>query len=151
MKIKLIYIGKVGSVFADGITCYLDRLAHYCDVETVSMKEAKKLPPEKTVETEGARILKALEGEHCFVALSEDGQKMPSVEFANWLSVSRTYTSTITFVIGGAFGLSKEVKDKADLVLALSHMTFQHDLAQLVLLEQLYRAMTIMRGENYHK
>jgi 23S rRNA (pseudouridine1915-N3)-methyltransferase len=151
MKIKIIHIGKLSISYKDSVQYYTDRLSHYCELEIVSVKQAKNMPDDKAVEIEGERLLKAIEGEDCIVALSEEGKTLRSVEFANWLSVARTYAGCVTFVIGGAFGLSNEVKQKADLLLSLSLLTFQHDLAQLVLLEQIYRAMTIMRGESYHK
>ncbi len=151
MKIKLYYIGKLDSIFDEAVHNYAERLSHYCEFETIPIKQAKKLPPEKTIEQEGERLLSALENEDCIVALSEEGKHLRSVEFTNWLSVARSYAACVAFVIGGAFGLSDKIKDKADLVLSLSQMTFQHDLAQVVLIEQIYRAMTIMRGENYHK
>lgn len=151
MKVKLYYIGKLGNHYKEPVAFFAERLSHYCDFESISVKQAKNLPPEKTIEEEGDRLLNQLEKEDCVVALSEEGKKYRSVEFANWLSVSRSYTGCVAFVIGGAWGLDDRVKQKADLLLSLSPMTFQHDLAQLVLMEQIYRAMTIIRGENYHK
>ncbi len=151
MKVKLYFIGKVSDNFANPVDYYVERLSHYCEFEAVPIKQAKNLPDEKIIAQEGERLMKAIEGETCIVALSEEGRKLRSVEFANWLSVARSYAGTVAFVIGGAFGLSREVKKRADLILSLSPMTFQHDLAQLVLIEQIYRAMTIMRGESYHK
>ncbi len=151
MKIRLIYIGKLSELLRDPVEHYLRRLKHYCDIETVSIKQSKGSDAKKIIKEEGARIIKTLGEAGCLVALGEEGNMLRSVEFANWLSVARSYSSTITFVIGGAYGLCESVKSRADMVMSLSRMTLQHDLAQLLFLEQLYRAMTIIRGESYHK
>ena len=106
---------------------------------------------ESVMRSEGERLLKAAPPDTLLVACAADGRSMSSDEFARWLGVQRDRARGVTFVIGGAFGLSKEVRSRAGLSLALAPWTLSHELARLVLAEQLYRAATILAGHPYHK
>ena len=140
MKIRLMTVGKIKPGPQQTIASeYIERLGHYLPLEFVTVKSEED-------------ILKRLSPDDFLIVCGERGQEMISTEFAEFIE-ERQIRSTkyLTFVIGPAQGLSEHVKLKADLKLSLSRFTMQHDLAILVLLEQLYRACTIIRGEPYHK
>lgn len=121
---------------AEAIADYETRAARYWPLETREVKE------ERLVETLA---------EIDVVACSEDGARMSSVEFARWLQAARERAKDFAFVIGGAFGLPEALLQRAKSRLSLAPWTLPHEIARLVLAEQLYRAGTIMRGEPYHK
>lgn len=103
------------------------------------------------VAVEGQSLRKALPAGSYIIALSESGTQLSSIEFSRHLSGLTSHgKSRFTFVIGGAFGLSDEVIQKANFVLSLSRMTFTHEMVRAILLEQLYRACTIIKGKTYH-
>ncbi len=128
---------------------YLKRLSS----EKIILKPIKEEKGTKNAEEikqkEGKRILQAVKDDSFLIALSEEGKQMNSIAFADFLKKSTD--KNIVFVIGGAFGLSFEVKKRANLLLSLSPMTFPHELALLFLTEQLYRAWTIHTNRAYHK
>lgn len=106
----------------------------------------------QALEKEGAKIRKALTGNHTLVALDVTGQGMSSPELAAWLEQEATYgRGSVTMLIGGSYGLEPSLLAEADLRLSFSAFTFPHQLMRVILLEQLYRAMKIQRGEAYHK
>ncbi|RKZ31874.1 23S rRNA (pseudouridine(1915)-N(3))-methyltransferase RlmH [bacterium] len=151
MKIRVIHVGKISPLLKEAIELYEKRLSNYETLETIEVRQVKKLPQDKTVKKEGANILAILDDEETVVALTEEGRRFSSIGFAKWLADARIVGQQVSFVIGGAFGLSNDVKLRSDLALSISSMTTQHDIALLVLMEQLYRASTILRGEEYHK
>ncbi len=136
MKLKLVTVGKIPPHFKEAQDYYLKRIRN---LELVELKKGK------TPEEEGKKILPKLKG--FTVVLDEKGRELPSREFASLISKH----PNITFVIGGADGLSEEVKKKGDFLLSLSKMTLQHDVARIVLLEQIFRAQEILRGSPYHR
>ena len=139
-KIKLLAIGKVKkSWIRDGLEVYQKRLPE------LSMVELKDTNPDK----EGELILSQIKGRDRLIALTEAGQCYSSVQFAEL--VSRAESGSLVFAIGSAEGLSQSVKRSAAQCLSLSPMTFPHELARLLLLEQLYRAKSILQGTSYHK
>jgi len=130
---------------------YLKRLGRYSSVTVEEIKGAKGEEKE-AIRKEGEFLLAKLRKGSYIVALTEDGENQNSRQFSKWLEgMGIQGRSDITFVIGGAAGLSKELLDKADGSLSLSPMTFPHQLARLVLIEQIYRAFTLIKGEPYHK
>jgi 23S rRNA (pseudouridine1915-N3)-methyltransferase len=155
MKIHLIFVGK--TVFPEmeaGIQRYLDRLRHYASVEVHVVKPEKigKRADEESVKvTEGQRILKLPAPQDVLIAWDERGRPLDSPSFAALLGRIQESARDLWMVVGGPLGLSEEVRQKANHILALSKMTLPHDLARLVVAEQLYRAFTILRGEPYHK
>ncbi|MCK5833502.1 23S rRNA (pseudouridine(1915)-N(3))-methyltransferase RlmH [bacterium] len=151
MKLKIIIVGKPDEQVASLIAHYSKRIGYYAQFKIVSVKQGKHLPPEATIELESKRLLEKVEAKDFIVALSEEGRKLDSIEFAKKLSNIELDARNVVFLIGGAYGLSVSLKSRADLILSLSKMTFQHDIALTVLSEQVYRAMTILRGEEYHK
>lgn len=158
LGIRVLAVGKTRTRFIDlGIDEYLKRLRPYARTELVILPAAK-VPPrldEKAAaavkEAEGRAILSALSpGEH-LIALSEGGQELTSEEFAAFIQkLALRGESRLAFAVGGTLGLAPEVLAAARTVLSLSRFTFTHELARLVLLEQLYRAFRIIHGEPYH-
>ena len=151
MKLRIVHVGKASSLYRDAIEHYLSRIGHYANIEMLATKQARRLPREAAIEFEGERLISALGPREIAVALSEEGRAMDSVAFARTIAKLELRSRPISLLIGGAYGLSNAVKSRADLVLSLSPMTMQHDVALIVALEQIYRAMTILRGEDYHK
>ena len=128
---------------------YLKRLRNYSDVKFIEVREEKDRNPEIVRRKEGEKILAKAEG-HVAV-LDASGQQFSSEEFAGFLKRKKEENKKISFVVGGAFGLSKDVLDRADAKISLSRMTLQHDICRIFLLEQIYRAFTIMNKGKYHK
>ncbi len=146
MKLKVISIGKDRSgLFAPGVAEYAERLQHYAKTALVELPESKNLG------AEGEATLGKLGDRDVLVALDERGKELSSVELSQWLGKQLQGGKDLAFAIGGDEGLAPSVREKAALVLSLSRMTLPHRLARLVLLEQVYRAFTLVRGEPYHK
>ncbi len=131
---------------------YETRAARYWPIETVEVREesARAQPVEQVKAREGARLLDRLEGMQ-LVICERDGERRTSEEFSQWLQAVRERGRDVAFVIGGAFGLAATVTGAAWQRLSLAPWTLPHELARIVLVEQLYRAGTIVRGEPYHK
>ncbi|MEM1367290.1 MAG: 23S rRNA (pseudouridine(1915)-N(3))-methyltransferase RlmH [Cyanobacteria bacterium P01_H01_bin.15] len=139
-KIKLIAIGKIKKPWIrEGVSIYLKRLPE------LSIAEIKDSTPTK----EGEYILSQLKSKERLIALTEEGQSWSSVKLAQFLKSIDSHT--LVFAIGGAEGFSPQLKQQAFKQLSLSAMTFPHELARLILVEQLYRAKTILQGSHYHK
>ena len=153
MKLRLLCIGKDRSgLYAPAVSEYLQRLQRHLKVELVELPEAKKhAGTPRAKEEEGASLLARIGARDRVVALDERGKEQTSVELARRLQSWMEGGRDLAFVIGGSDGLSAELLSRADERLALSRLTFAHRLARLVLVEQLYRAMKILRGEPYHK
>ena len=146
MKITLVTIGKLKEKFlVDGVNEYLKRLRPFVKFEIREVAE------QKSVAEEGKKILSQVPKENFLCVLDVAGKFLTSEDFAKKISDLRLKgVSDITFVIGGAFGLSDEVKNIADFRLSFSPMTFTHQMARLILVEQIYRAFKINRNEPYH-
>ncbi|UWE03630.1 23S rRNA (pseudouridine(1915)-N(3))-methyltransferase RlmH [Laceyella sacchari] len=159
MKIQLITVGKLKEKYLkQACDEYLKRLTPYAKVEIVEVNEEKAQDPVHEAEValikrkEGERILKALSPDAFLIALAIEGKSLSSPEFAIKLERLGTYgQSHVAFVIGGSYGIAPEVLKRADLLLSFSAMTFPHQLIRIFLLEQIYRAFKIIRGETYHK
>ena len=128
---------------------YLQRLSHFVKCETLEVRDAG---PGETKETEGKRLLEKLNPSSFVCLLDVTGRKLSSHDLAaeveRWQSTS---VKEVSFLIGGADGVSQEVADRADAVLSLSFLTFTHEMARVVLLEQLYRGYSILKGFPYQK
>jgi len=145
MKINLIWVGKTKEQFIrDGIEKYLKLLGHYADIALVEVREEKGSNSAMTIEREGERIMKL---GMPYVLLDERGMDLTSVKFAEYIG---QHAPRINFVLGGAFGVSEKVRAGARGILSLSRMTFTHEMARVFLLEQLYRAFSIMNRKGYH-
>ena len=155
MKVKFICIGKTGKPFLEeGESEYLKRLKHYLPVEKVEiadLKNAKNLTVEQIKEQEGREIISKMQPGDQLILLDENGAQFTSLEFAQFFQQKfNAGGKTIVFVVGGAYGFSAEVYSLATGKISLSKMTFSHQMVRMIFFEQLYRAMTILKGEPYH-
>jgi 23S rRNA (pseudouridine1915-N3)-methyltransferase len=155
MKMGLISVGKLSQPFLrEGVAEYTGRIQRYIAFNSHGLKEAKsgsKADPGAISEQEGERILARVPAAAYLVALDERGRNFGSEELSEFLGRHMLQgTGELLFAIGGAYGLSRAVKERANLLLSLSAMTLTHQMAQLLLLEQLYRGFTILRNEPYH-
>lgn len=157
MTIRLICVGKTkGAYIQEGITDYLRRIRHYNPVEYVELKAEKRrknTPDAEVQQRECERILKVITPQEYVVVLDEYGEQFSSRGFAEFISQCQLHGTIkiLTFVIGGATGFTRTLLQQADKVCSLSTMTFPHQLCRIILLEQVYRAHTILAGEPYHK
>lgn len=159
MNISIITVGKLKEKYLkQGIDEYLKRLSAYAKIEIIEVPDEKA--PEELSETEmlqvkqkeGERILSKIHPDAHVIALAIEGKMKTSEELADGLDKLAIYgKSKVTFVIGGSLGLSSEVLQRANEKLSFSKMTFPHQLMRLILVEQVYRAFRILRGEPYHK
>ena len=157
MPLSLITVGKIAKPFAEAAREYEKRLSRYDKVEVIELPDEKE-PPHlspaaiaQVMDKEGRNILGRVRREDAVVALCIEGQAQTSEQLADTVSRLRMDGRRIVFIIGGSLGLSPEVVARADIRLSLSSMTMPHQLARVVLLEQIYRAFKIISGERYHK
>ena len=154
MKTILIQVGKTANKhFLAGIDDYVGRISHYMPFEVVTipdLRNTKNLSEDQQKTAEGEQILKFLQPTDTVVLLDEHGQEFRSVEFARWLSQKQLTARRLVFVIGGPYGFSQSVYQRANEQLSLSKMTFSHQMIRLTFTEQIYRACTIIKGEPYH-
>ena len=154
MKISLVQIGKTQEPYLkEGINEYQKRLIKYTGFREITipdLKNAKNLSTQEIKTREAQLIMKNCKNDDFIILLDERGLMMSSLEFAGYLTKKFNAGRDIVMIIGGAYGFSKEIYERADDMISLSKMTFSHQLVRLILAEQLYRAMTIMRGDPYH-
>ena len=156
IKIRIIVVDRTRSPFlAEGEAFYLKRLQNYAPVEWIEVKPVrmtKGRPEEEILRLEGQALLCKRGKKDYLVALDRTGRQYGSKEFAGRLeNAAVNAAGGVTFVIGGPLGLSREAMDEADEVLSLSKFTLTHEMSRVLLLEQIYRAFTILKGEKYHK
>ena len=145
--IRLLCIGRLKERhYADAATEYLKRLARYTRTETVELRECTDKNPDVSKSREGKLLIERLKDGTYVVALDRNGRQLSSEEFSCILK-----RPDVTFIVGGPDGLSRDILEKADLVISLSKMTLPHQLARVVLIEQIYRGFTILGGGKYHK
>jgi 23S rRNA (pseudouridine1915-N3)-methyltransferase len=139
VKIKIIAVGKLKKGYImEGVKDYKERISHYANIEIFEIVE-------KSVE-------KFISPKTFNIFLERTGTEISSMEFSDFIKEQLTYSSKdIAFFIGGAEGFDKSIIKKADLKLSFSKMTFPHEVSRLILLEQIYRAFTIINNEKYHK
>jgi 23S rRNA (pseudouridine1915-N3)-methyltransferase len=154
MKINLFFLGKTKEKYlASGIKDYFERLRRYTTVSITILKEKKRACDDnQIVLEEGKQLLSKIEKKAFVVALDPTGSALTSEQLAEKIELweNQAYP-IIIFLIGGPTGLSNEVQERADFILSLSQMTFTHEMARFILLEQLYRAFSIKAGSKYHK
>ncbi|MBK7007372.1 MAG: 23S rRNA (pseudouridine(1915)-N(3))-methyltransferase RlmH [Saprospiraceae bacterium] len=153
MKVVVLCIGKTNeSYLRQGISIYQDRLPHYTSFEYIEMKDVKHPGNTlKLLEMEGKSYLAQVQPDDFLILLDESGKEYTSAAMASYLEKHQiNSTKRLVFAIGGAFGWSDEVKQRANMLLSLSKMTFSHQMIRLFLVEQLYRAYSIIKGEKYH-
>lgn len=155
MKIKIIAIGKTHKSFLmEGENEYIKRIKKYIPIEKVEipdLKNAKKLSQQLIKEKEGKLLISKIEPHSLIVLLDEKGKEFTSMKFSGWIQdkMNRGYKNII-FLIGGAYGFSDEVYTLANEKIALSKMTFSHQMIRMLFTEQIYRAFTILNNEPYH-
>lgn len=155
MKIDLIFAGSESEGWIkQGIEEYLKRLDHYLDITVTYIAlpgKFKTMPIEKQLKEEAKQIIKHIGNCDNVIILDEHGKSMRSVEFAQLMQkIMNSGIRRVIFIIGSAYGFSKELKEKYNKKVSLSKMTFSHQMARLFFVEQLYRSLTILRGESYH-
>jgi 23S rRNA (pseudouridine1915-N3)-methyltransferase len=155
VKITLLLVGKTTDSYLNrAIEEYIKRLTRYAAVEITvlpELKNAKNLSIDLQKEKEGIALLNAMENADEVILLDERGTQYSSVEFASFLEKRQlSSVKRLVFVVGGPYGFSPEMYTRANGQLSLSRMTFSHQMIRLLFVEQLYRAMTIIKGEPYH-
>lgn len=159
MNIKIYAIGKIKEQYLRmGIDEYLQRLKPYCKVEIIEVNDEpindnpNQSEIKKAIDLEGKKVLKLIKPSDYLIGLDLGKKQLKSPEFAEYLNQKFVLGgSTISFVIGGSYGLSDELKNRCNDSISLSEMTFLHQMTRLILLEQIYRAFKINKNEVYHK
>ena len=150
--IKIITVGSIKEKYLkDAIDEYTKRISKYTNIEIIEVKDEGLVEPTKSIQLEEEKILKHINDRDYIITLEIEGKELSSTELAEKLDKIQLEASTITFIIGGSYGLSQNIKDKARLHLSFSKMTFPHQLFRVLLLEQIYRAFKINNNESYHK
>lgn len=155
MKIELAVIGKTSiDYLKQGIDEYIKRLKHYVPFEIKyidDIKNTKNISEDQQKRTEGAKILSLLDKSDFVVLLDEHGKEYTSVQYSSYIQKRMlSGAKKVVFVIGGPYGFSQEVYDRANDKISFSKMTFNHEMIRLIFTEQLYRAYTIINHEPYH-
>jgi 23S rRNA (pseudouridine1915-N3)-methyltransferase len=154
MKTELILVGRtVSKEFTKIIDDYRERITHYMPFNITvipELKNTKNLSEELQKSAEGELILKLLQPTDKVILLDERGREPRSIELASWLEKKQQTARRLVFVIGGPYGFSPAVYQRADEQLSLSRLTFSHQMVRAIFVEQLYRACTIIKGEPYH-
>jgi len=159
MNIKLITVGKLKEKYlTEGIAEYTKRLSRFCKVQVVELidektpQNASEAQNNQIMAREGERIQAKIGSRDYVIVLAIEGKQFPSEEFSQKLeAIAVNGYSDITFIIGGSLGLSKAIKQRANLKMSFGLMTLPHQLMRLVLIEQIYRAFMIQQGSPYHK
>ncbi|KMT21890.1 23S rRNA (pseudouridine(1915)-N(3))-methyltransferase RlmH [Clostridium cylindrosporum] len=159
MNIKIITVGKIKEKFMrDAIDEYAKRLSRYCKLDIVELQDEKtpdnasEKEEDAIKEKEGVKIRGHIKDSDYVIALDLKGKHLTSEEFSEKIeTLGIEGKSSIVFIIGGSLGISAETLKRADYKMAFSKMTFPHQLFRIMLLEQIYRAFRIMKGEPYHK
>lgn len=155
MRIQVMFVGKTtGKLFQEAISNYQQRLTHYVPFaieEVPDLKNTKNLTEEQQKEKEADIVLDRLQPGDVLVLLDERGKEFTSREFSTFLeNKMQAVSKRLVLLIGGPYGFSQRIYDAAQGKISLSKMTFSHQMVRLFLVEQIYRAFTIMRGEPYH-
>lgn len=150
---KILCVGKIKEKFlTDGILEYKKRIDGYSKIDIIEVKEFNTPDVSKNIENEGNEILSKINKDDYVITLEILGKKLDSVAFSKQIeNIMNYHSSKIVFVIGGSNGLSDSVKNRSNFKLSFSDMTFPHQLMRLILIEQIYRALTIINNKEYHK
>ena len=156
MQLRLLSVGKVKKEFIrKGELEFIKRIQKFCPIKIDTVKEEKIIIGKKTyeiIEKEGERLIKKIPQRSWLISMDKSGTLFSSENFAQLISeIMNKSTAYLVFVIGGTLGLSSKIKNRSDTIVSLSKMTFTHEMARLILLEQIYRSFTILKGEHYHK
>ncbi|MGB3948598.1 MAG: 23S rRNA (pseudouridine(1915)-N(3))-methyltransferase RlmH [Bacteroidia bacterium] len=155
MKITLVLNGKTEDEYLiKGVSIYEQRLKHYISFESIvfpALKNTKALSVEQQKQKEGELLLKHIQSSDRLILLDEGGKEYNSVQFSDYLQQQmNSGIKNLVFVVGGPYGFSDEIYKRANGKISLSQMTFSHQMVRLFFVEQLYRAMTILKNEPYH-
>jgi 23S rRNA (pseudouridine1915-N3)-methyltransferase len=155
MQFTVIMIGKTNVSFVqEGVDLFSDRFRHYYQLKFITipdLKERKNLSPNQIKEKEAELIIQNLPKSAIIIVLDEKGKEFRSLDFAAFIQKQlNTGCKEIVIIIGGAYGIAEAIENKANFKISLSQMTFTHQFIRLILVEQLYRAMTILKNEPYH-
>jgi 23S rRNA (pseudouridine1915-N3)-methyltransferase len=154
VKTALILVGKTNDTHLQAIiNDYAERITHYMPFEIIiipELKNTKSLSEEQQKVREGELIMKQLTAQDTVILLDERGKQYRSLDFAKWIEKQQLTARRLVFVIGGPYGFSPAIYDRANGKISLSAMTFSHQLVRTIFTEQLYRACTIIKGEPYH-
>ena len=150
--IKIVCVGKIKeSFYREAIEEYVKRLSKYVDVKIIELPDYGLLDEKSMIKKESMEIENVLNNKDYNVVLDINGKEMDSLEFASKLNDIQISNSNITFIIGGSSGIEEDLKNKCNLRLSFSKLTFPHQLFRIILLEQIYRAYKINNNESYHK
>lgn len=150
--IKMIVVGSIKEQYLkDAIEEYKKRISKYTNIEIIEVKDEGLVEETKAMKLEEEKIMRHIGDRDYLISLEIEGKQFTSPEFAEKINNILIENSNITFVIGGSYGLTNELKSKAKLHLSFSKMTFPHQLFRVLLLEQIYRAYKINNNESYHK
>ena len=150
--IKIITVGNIKEKYLkEAIAEYKKRITRYTSIEIIEVSDEGLVDKETALKLESKKIKKHLNNKDYIIALEIEGKNYSSEEFANKLDKILIESSTITFIIGGSYGLSNDIKETARMHLSFSRMTFPHQLFRVLLLEQIYRSFKINNNESYHK
>lgn len=154
MKLIILFTGKTSiSYINDGIADYFKRLKFYIKTEIIivpDIKNTRSMPEQEIRKKEGENILNAIPSGSYIILLDKDGKVFSSEELAVFFNKRIIERRDICMIIGGAYGFSEDVYSKADNRMSLSKLTFSHQMVRMILLEQIYRAFSILKGEKYH-
>lgn len=154
MKIKLLVVGKTSNTFIKSlISDYEDRINHFINYEIIeiNLKKNKNISEKEIKKKEGIKILDRIEKKDYVVLFDENGKEYSSVEFSEFIKNKITnFSKKIIFVVGGAYGFSDDIYVRSNSLISLSKMTFSHQMIRIFILEQLYRAFTIINNHPYH-
>lgn len=150
--IKIITVGQLKEKYLkEAIEEYVKRIKKYTNIEIIEVKDEGLVEEQKAMKLEEEKIKKYINEKDYIITLEIEGKELSSIEFAEKIDNILIENSNITFIIGGSYGLSKTLKDRARFHLSFSRMTFPHQLFRVLLLEQIYRAYKINNNESYHK
>ena len=150
--IKVLVVGSIKEQYLkDAIEEYKKRISKYTNIEIIEVKDEGLVEESKAMKLEEEKLMKHINEKDYLITLEIEGKQFTSPEFAEKINNIRIENSNITFVIGGSYGLTDNIKNKARLHLSFSKMTFPHQLFRVLLLEQIYRAYKINNNESYHK
>ena len=153
MKLHFVWIGKSKDRHCKAlISDYIERIGYFASLELTELKEVEGSSEAEIIAKEGLRLIESIARDDFVIALDEKGEHMGSRDFAEKLGTLRDGgVKRLAFVVGGFAGLSEEFKDRANLKWSLSRLTLTHEIARVVLAEQVYRAFTLLAGQRYHR
>ena len=150
--IKILCVGKIKEkFFKEAINEYLKRISKYSKIEIIEVNDVDLNNKELNLEKERDNLMKYINDKDYIVTLEIEGKQMDSEEFSKTIDKTLINYPNITFIIGGSYGIHNDIKNRSNLKLSFSKMTFPHQLFRIILLEQIYRGFKIIKNESYHK